>query len=271
MAETRRAQSQPRTPPIGREGRTEALLVEGLDEYFQANYEEAIHLWTRVLFLDRTHARARAYIARARTAIGERQRRAEEMLHRAGELIDRGELDQARRVLSQVEQVSGADEKVAELWARFERMARTPPGGRWPTVTAAVVDAVPLRTWRWGAASTAWFVAAAALGALIVTAAVSPAVRDWFADGRNASSRPVSATEPRALPTLTSGEVALVRAHTLYARGRLAEALAALDRTDAYGTSREAADALRADIQRWLLAPRRGVDMTAGRTTEVVP
>lgn len=270
MADIRRVQSQARTLPADRDGRTEALLVEGLDQYFKANYEEAIHLWTRVLFLDRTHARARAYIARARTAIGERQRRADEMLHSAGELIGRGELDQARRVLSQVEQLSGADEKVAELWARFERVARAARDGQPPAVVAAVVDVVPLRTWKWGAVSTAWLVAAAAVGALIATAAVSPAVRDWFADEPGRPSLPASATAPGELPTLTSGEVALVRARTLYARGRLAEALAALGRTDAYGTNRTAAEALRADIQRWLLAPRRG-DTNAASTIGGAP
>src|SRR5690606_17337195 len=101
------------------------LLVEGLDKYFQGNYDEAIHLWTRVLFIDRTHARARAYINRARTALGERQRHADEMLHGAGDLLDRGDLDAARQLLVNAEQTSGADEKVAELWARLERIERT--------------------------------------------------------------------------------------------------------------------------------------------------
>ena len=41
-------------------GQAEALLVDGLDCYFAARYEDAIHIWTRVLFLDRSHARARA-------------------------------------------------------------------------------------------------------------------------------------------------------------------------------------------------------------------
>ena len=62
------------------EDRTEALLVQGLDRYFEGRYEDAIHLWTRLLFLDRGHARARAYINRARTALAEHQRRADELL-----------------------------------------------------------------------------------------------------------------------------------------------------------------------------------------------
>ena len=50
------------------DARIEHLLVTGLDHYFAGEFEPAINLWTRVLFLDRTHDRARAYIERARSA-----------------------------------------------------------------------------------------------------------------------------------------------------------------------------------------------------------
>ena len=94
MADPRRLESVPRRRRRRARQQAEALLVDGLERYFNGRYEDAIHLWTRVLFLDRSHARARAYIDRARTALAERQRRAEEMLHdqpraaRAGQ--DRG-------------------------------------------------------------------------------------------------------------------------------------------------------------------------------------
>ena len=58
-----------------RDARIEQLLLAGLDEYFAHHYEQAINLWTRVLFLDRTHDRARAYIERARSAQAERAAR----------------------------------------------------------------------------------------------------------------------------------------------------------------------------------------------------
>ena len=50
------------------DARIEHLLVTGLDHYFADEFEAAINLWTRVLFLDRNHDRARAYIDRARSA-----------------------------------------------------------------------------------------------------------------------------------------------------------------------------------------------------------
>src|SRR5262245_18053501 len=51
-----------------RDARIQRLLLAGLDQYFANLYEQAINLWTRVLFLDRHHSRARAYIERARSA-----------------------------------------------------------------------------------------------------------------------------------------------------------------------------------------------------------
>jgi hypothetical protein len=56
------------------------------------------------------------------------------------------------------------------------------------------------------------------------------------------------------MPVLSSSEAALIRARTLYARGRLAQALQALDRVDDRSTVRAEADALRVEIQRLLLA-----------------
>src|SRR4051794_10621703 len=100
MAETKRSES-PLEPAEDRDSRAEALLVEGLDSYFNGQYEDAIHIWTRVLFLDRSHAPARAYIERARSALGERQRHAEEMLHVTGELLAQGHTAQARHALTE--------------------------------------------------------------------------------------------------------------------------------------------------------------------------
>ena len=63
-----------------RDSRIEELLLAGLDHYFAGRHDLAINVWTRVLFLDRTHGKARAYIERARSALAERQREAEELL-----------------------------------------------------------------------------------------------------------------------------------------------------------------------------------------------
>ena len=53
-----------------RDAKIESLLLAGLDQYFAADYAQAIDIWTRALFLDRNHARARAYIERAQKRHG---------------------------------------------------------------------------------------------------------------------------------------------------------------------------------------------------------
>src|SRR4249920_66525 len=82
-----------------RDAKIEQLLLAGLDHYFSARYEQAINVWTRALFLDRSHARARAYIERARSALAERQRESEELLQNGVDAFGRGEGGEARRLL----------------------------------------------------------------------------------------------------------------------------------------------------------------------------
>src|SRR5262249_31138933 len=82
-----------------REAKIEELLLLGLDYYFASLYDQAINVWTRALFLDRGHARARAYIERARSALAERQRQSEELLQNGVAAFHRGDGDEARRLL----------------------------------------------------------------------------------------------------------------------------------------------------------------------------
>src|SRR5215470_18979770 len=84
---------------VDRDAKIEQLLLVGLDHYFSARYEQAINVWTRALFLDRNHARARAYIERARSAMAERQRQSEEMLQHGVDAFRRGDSAEARRLL----------------------------------------------------------------------------------------------------------------------------------------------------------------------------
>jgi hypothetical protein len=82
-----------------RDAKIEQLLLTGLDHYFASQYEDAINIWTRVLFLDRTHTRARAYIERAKSAQAERQRESEELLQHGVAAFNRGDGGEARRLL----------------------------------------------------------------------------------------------------------------------------------------------------------------------------
>src|SRR5216110_1850255 len=103
MSETHRsdiAHIDEATTLADRDAKIEQLLLIGLDHYFAARYELAINVWTRALFLDRSHARARAYIERARSALAERQRESEELVQKGVAAFERGEMDAARQLLN---------------------------------------------------------------------------------------------------------------------------------------------------------------------------
>ena len=122
MPESRRLPLSHEDEAALRDRQIDALLDEGLERFFAARYDEAIHLWTRVLFLDRSHARARAYIDRARTTRAEGQRRSDELLQASRELLEQGEADEARRLLTEAVAASGDEVQAAALRARRRRV-----------------------------------------------------------------------------------------------------------------------------------------------------
>src|SRR5919106_3881052 len=109
-------------PDRERDARIEELLLAGLDHYFIGQYDLAINVWTRVLFLDRGHARARAYIERARSAIAERQRESEELLHTGVAAFDRGDAGAARQLLTSAVEHGAASEEAVALLERLDRL-----------------------------------------------------------------------------------------------------------------------------------------------------
>jgi len=250
MADSKRLQIDRPDGTESREGQIDALLEEGLDRYFNNRYEDAIHLWTRVLFLDRTHPRARAYIDRARTALAEVQRRSEELLQTSRELLEQGRTDAARRLLAEAIATSGDDVQSSTLRAELERRERAQvllP----PVAVPATQEAVP--GWKWTPTSplVIALVGVAALGVLlagVVLLDLSDAERPPAVTGPAADSR---------LSTPSASQVALFRARALVARGRLAEALQKLDGVALTSPERVEADSLRIEIQQLLLASVR--------------
>src|SRR3954454_20605852 len=115
------------TSAAARDAKIEQLLLLGLDHYFAARYELAINVWTRALFLDRAHPRARAYIERARSALAERQRESEELLQNGVAASQRGDTAEARRLLrAAIEGGAPSEEALAVL----ERLNRFEPSGQ---------------------------------------------------------------------------------------------------------------------------------------------
>src|SRR5882724_1046563 len=105
-----------------RDAKIEQLLLVGLDHYFASRYELAINVWTRALFLDRSHARARAYIERARSALAERQRESEELLQTGVAAFDRGDGDEARRLLQAAIESGAPSEEALAILDRLDRL-----------------------------------------------------------------------------------------------------------------------------------------------------
>jgi tetratricopeptide (TPR) repeat protein len=267
MPDSRRQELAPAASVADRDSRAEALLVDGLDQYFNGQYEEAIHLWTRVLFLDRSHARARAYIDRARTALAERQRLAEEMLETSRELLAQGQTDAARHLLSEAVATSGEDERAAALRAKLERLEQLVRAHTMPVLarppSGAASTAVP--GWQWPRRPRVIVsISVATVAALaIIFAVTNPIVQDWIGWRSSVDRLVLSATTTR-VPVLSSSDVALIRARNLYGRGRLAEALQALDRVSPSSPVRTEAEDLRVQIQQMLLAG--GLDRFQPRT-----
>lgn len=250
-------------PEHDRDARIEELLIAGLDRYFAGDYEQAINVWTRVLFIDRGHARARAYIERARTALAERQRHGDELLHTGSEAVDRGDARMARAlVTSAVEHGAAADEALA-IMARIDRLESVAPGRHTPPsprdgFSPARRSPVPAgqRPARWQ-----WIGIGVLAGVLIGAAALAVLVPGGLPFGDTVDPVPFS-TVNAPLPVPSIGEIALSRAEALHADGRFHEALAALTAVPMGDPHRSRADALTERIQRQLLAAARSATRT---------
>jgi tetratricopeptide (TPR) repeat protein len=252
-----------------RDAKIEQLLLVGLDHYFASRYELAINVWTRALFLDRSHARARAYIERARSAQAERQRESEELLQNGIAAFQRGDGDEARRLLqSAIEGGAPSDEALAVL-DRLNRSETTAPPAASTRADRTRRQRAPgaLREASRSIGGLLGVAAIVAAAAAIVTLTGAAAWNDMIGwrsivalakVGTRSDPAPAAASAPvardAALPLPRRGETALLRARALAAGGRLRDAMTALDAVRPTDPEQPDADRLRADIQRQLLA-----------------
>jgi tetratricopeptide (TPR) repeat protein len=242
------------------EARIEQLLVTGLDQYFAGEFEAAINLWTRVLFLDRNHDRARAYIDRARSAQAEQQRISEALVHEGLEAFDKGEVVRARALLSDALDQGASHDVALGVLGRIDRL----DAGRGSASTANPIRRRSLSkpspaveaNQRRGTLALWWATAAA----MVVVAAISfvlfapNGLAEWFPVQATAGAPVAIVAPPTALPVPSPTEAYVVRARALFAGGKLRDALRSLDRVPVGDALRSDAERLRADIQRELLA-----------------
>lgn len=280
MSDSQREQASLASEAAGatRDARIEELLLTGLDHYFSGRHSEAINVWTRVLFLDRSHARARAYIERARSAIAEGQRESDELLQRGMAAFHEGEAAVARRLLTRAAERAGSQQEEAlAVLGRIERLeAAAAPDELSPLLArrrGPALDTVSLPAQR----PLVWLAFVVVIGALGTIAVIvanhrghAPSWMTLLPD----DTHEAAAFAPTPLPPPQPGEVALVRARALYARGRLSDALRILDEVDRGDLASSEADALRAEIQRMLFdaagakpptAPPHGAATGGGR------
>jgi tetratricopeptide (TPR) repeat protein len=244
-----------------RDAKIEQLLLVGLDHYFAAQYDQAINVWTRVLFLDRSHPRARAYIERARSALAERLRESEELLQNGVAAFQRGEPHEARRLLrAAIDGGAPSEEALAVL----DRLDRLESGSASPSSTRPHAKGrnAPPRTVTHRSRSIVGIAATLVLAAGILVFG-GYAASSWNRVERRVMSvlkdvpPPASASpvvREQSLPLPRRGELLLTRARSLAASGHLSDALATLELIRATEPQKAEADLLRADIQRQLLA-----------------
>jgi tetratricopeptide (TPR) repeat protein len=246
-------------PGVEDEARIENLLVTGLDHYFAGEFEQAINLWTRVLFLDRNHDRARAYIDRARSAQAEQQRISEALVHEGLEAFDRGEVVRARALLSDALDQGASHDVALGVLGRIDRLdagtrAATPSI---PSIRkrAQQKPASADQNQRRGTIARWWITAASiVIVGAIAFVLVAPNGFPWFPVQSTIGSPAALVPPPSPLPLPSPTETYLVQARSLFASGKLRDALRALDRVPVGDVLRPDAERLRADIQRELLA-----------------
>jgi tetratricopeptide (TPR) repeat protein len=249
-------------PERERDARVEQLLVAGLDHYFAGQHELAISVWTRVLFLDRGHARAKAYIDRARGAIAEHLREGDELLHIGAAAFDRGDAGAARDLLESAVARGASSEEALALLERLNRLehANVRPARALPvkSTVEAPKELPPPGAESSGSARVIWIATGVMTGLAVagVVAWIALTRPDWLPVNTTAVSPPaVQLDDP--LPVPASSEIRLSRARTLYEDGRLRDALAALDGIGQSDPLKSDADELRAVIQRTLLDAAR--------------
>lgn len=273
---TDRISIQGDVPERDRDARVEELLLIGLDHYFSGQHELAVSVWTRVLFLDRGHARARAYIERARSAIAERQRESEELLHTGVAAFDRGDAGAARQLLTSAVEHGAASEEAVALLERLDRLELATRAQRVagrqgkialpPDAVTEVPDAERPSRVAWIATGVC-----AGLGVAALAAWLWIGDRGWWGAE---SSVPVPAAfqaRPEPLPLPSSAEAALTRAQRFHSSGRLHDALDALSGIRFGNPLRTRADALRATIQRQLLESAHAGQQAAGAAEGQIP
>jgi hypothetical protein len=233
-----------------RESRVEQLLLAGLDQYFAGHYEQAIDVWTRVAFLDRRNTRAKAYIDRARGLVAEQQREVEALVQEGVAAYQAGDLAHAKTLLTRAVDRGGHSDTAQLFLERLHRsdlLPEMPAAAARRAVPAARPTSSGSAAWNW---LTTGMVALGLAGLILVAARP---VASFVAELPIAM--PTSPPMPAdGLPVARPSDRTIAAARTVWSKKNAAEAIRLLESVDVADARRPEADALRAEIQRQVLA-----------------
>lgn len=249
-------------PDLDRDAKVDELLLSGLEHYFSGRHHEAINVWERVLFFDRSHARARAYIERARGALAERQRKTDELVHEGMAALKRGDGPAARQLLETAVEHGDSHDMARAYLERIERLSSSGADAGPASHGVSLPTPPPALTGRRhrhpGAPRPVRALPIFAAAVLLLVAIFAAASLDLLkplmdlAWTTPAATSAVSVT-PDALPVPGAADLALARARDLLTTGRLKAALGVLESVSDADPRMPDVLRLRAEIQRALI------------------
>jgi hypothetical protein len=113
------------------------LLRQGDELYERGDYQQAIHVWTRILFLERGNPEARHRIDRAKEAVAERQRKLDAEIAEARGHFDAGDIEAARASVRSVLAADAGHGEARQLGTAIEILDRRSEAPREGDVPAA--------------------------------------------------------------------------------------------------------------------------------------
>lgn len=270
------------TSPAELEPKIDELLRQGDYLVRSGRYQQAIHVWTRILFLDRGNRVAREAIDKAKKMLAERQREIDVMVLDAAQFYGDGDRHKAKKLLDHVLAIDPRHTEARTLWEKLDSLDRRGEGSS--SVTAEPdSDVTPRprrRASRNGAASTkrgksllplkmAAFLFCAfcllALGGFYIHLNWDSLVGDSaFAPSPREGLQELGERDIPPLPTLS--ELHYFNGARLFAKGRYREALAELERVGRQSSVAEDARSLVLRIEERLLR-----DVIAAESTEPPP
>lgn len=270
--------------PSRPELKTEELYRQGEELYAKGLFQRAIHIWTRILFLDRGNAEARKSIDRAKRALAERQRRLDAEVVAAGRVLEEGRIEEARRRIRAVlavdpRHVEGVQiaERIAVRDRRHEQsksgavnvpLEVTPA----PSKRGLLVRVSKKSPARSDAVASPLKMAVFVLASVLVFAAGALYLHlNWdsfVSDGAFASSSSrMGLSDPESPSLPDSAELRYYNGARLFAKGRYREALSELSLVDRDSPVAERARSLILRIEERLLrGASEEVDPLAGET-----